>query len=265
MEHRHSHGQRHDGRPRGKGYRVAFLLAFSVALLAEMLLFMNAQMREVAAILKEDFRVIVVRDERARETPEAVEALLRAVPGTDRVFFVSRKERLARLKAEEPDLVASVLTPGTNPMPDTWEVLVKEETLGDMGAWAALAWRVPGVADVKYKPLEAYAVMHALFYGHLTRLALAISFLALMIMAAAVLSRRPASSLASSLPQARGWLLAGAAGAGAAVLAAYAAVYPVKYLSPVWIWPNPLWQAGVAACGAVLGWVLCEWKADQQG
>ena len=244
-----------------KGYRVAFLLAFSVALLAEMMLFMHAQMREIAMILKEDCRIIVVRDKNSRETPEEIGAQLANIPGTDQVFYVSGKDRLGRLKAEEPDLVTSVLPPGVNPMPDTWEIVIKEEVLGDMNAWTAAAWRVAGVADVKYKPLEAYAIMHALFYGHILRLALALAFLAFMVMAAMVLTHgHTPASLAASLPAARQWLLSGGSGAALAVLAAYGAVYPVKYLSSVWVWPNPLWQVAVAVCGALLGWVLCEWK-----
>lgn len=259
----HDDGE-HRHRKSRKGYRVAFLTAFSVALMAEMLMFMHAQMREIAMILKEDFRILVVRDEKSKATAESVEAALAALPGSAQVFYVPRKDRLARLKAEDPELVASVLAPGANPLPDTWEVAIREEVLGDMNSWVSAAWAVPGVADIKYKPLEAYAIMHALFYGHLIRLGLALAFLSFMIMAAMVLSHgHTLASLASALPADRKWLLSGGGGALAAVLAAYAVVYPVKYLSPVWVWPNPLWQGAVAACGALLGWVLCQWKISR--
>ena len=260
-EHKTPRSHNHNPPKVRKGYRVAFLMAFSVALLAEMLLFMHAQMREIAMILKEDFRIIVVRDEKAKETAEAVEAALSGLTGTAQVSFVSRKDRLARLKAEDPELVASVLVPGANPMPDTWEVIIKEEVLGDMNAWTSAAWSVPGVADVKYKPLEAYAIMHALFYGHLIRLSLALAFLSFMVLAAMVLTHgHTPAALAQALPADRDWFLSGGGGALAAALASYAVVYPVKYLSPVWVWPNPLWQAAVMICGALLGWVLHQWK-----
>jgi cell division protein FtsX len=259
-EHRHLHENHHQPKPR-KGYRVAFLLAFSAGLLAEMLLFMHAQMHEISMLLKEDFRIVVVRDEKSRETADAVGAALSAIKGTTQALFVSRQDRLARLKAEEPELVASVLPPGSNPMPDTWEVSIGEDALGDLNAWTDAAWRVSGVGDVKYKPLEAYAVMHALFYGHLITLAMALSFLAFMIMAAMVLTHgHTPAALAASLSADRAWFLAGAGGAAASALAAYAVVYPVKYLSPIWVWPNPLWQMAVILTGALLGWVLCQWK-----
>ena len=122
-EHRHSHNDHRGHKPR-KGYRVAFLLAFSAGLLAEMLLFMHAQMREISLLLKDDFRIIVVRDERSKETPDSVGAALAALKGSAQVVFVSRQDRLARLKADEPELVSSVLPPGSNPMPDTWEVVM---------------------------------------------------------------------------------------------------------------------------------------------
>jgi hypothetical protein len=259
-EHKHSRDNHHAPKVR-KGYRVAFLLAFSAGLLAEILLFMHAQMREISMLLKEDFRIIVVRDEKSKETDEAIGAALAALKGTERAVFVTRQDRLARLKAEEPELVASVLSPGSNPMPDTWEVAIGEEALGDMNAWTDAAWRISGVGDIKYKPLEAYAVMHSLFYGHLITLGLALAFLAFMIMTAMVLTHgHTPAALAATLVADKVWFLAGAAGAAASALAAYAVVYPVKYLSPVWVWPNPLWQVAVALSGALLGWVLCQWK-----
>ena len=259
-EHKHPHEHHQAGKPR-KGYRVAFLLAFSAGLLAEMLLFMHAQMREISMILKEDFRIVVVRDEKAKTPADVTGAAIAAIKGTAQAVFVSRQDRLARLKAEEPELVSSVLPPGTNPMPDTWEVSIDEDVLGDMNAWTDAAWRVPGVADIKYKPLEAYAIMHSLFYGHLITLALALAFLTFMVLTAMVLTHgHTPATLAASLGQDRVWFAAGAGGAAVSALAAYAIVYPVKYLSPVWVWPNPVWQLAVIASGALLGWVLFQWK-----
>lgn len=242
---------------------MAFLLAFSAGLLAEMLLFLQAQMREITSLLKEDFRIVVVRDESTREPSETIGAGLLAIPGTEQAVFVGRQDRLARLKAEEPELVASVLPPGSNPMPDTWEVVIREESLGDLNAWTDAAWRVPGVGDIKYKPLEAYAIMHSVFYGHLITLGLALAFLAFVVLAAMVLTHgHTPSELYASFSQDKAWFLSGAGGSLAAALAAYVVVYPVKYLSPVWVWPNPLWQAVAACSGALLGWSLCRWRAS---
>jgi len=266
-EHKHSQNPRENrsaAKPR-KGYRVAFLLAFSAGLMAEMLLFLHAQMREVSVLLKEDFRIIVLRDEKASQTSDAIGAALAALKGTSRALFVSRQDRLSRLKAEEPELVASVLSSGANPMPDTWEVSIDEEALGDMNAWTDAAWKIPGVGDVKYKPLEAYAVMHSLFYGHLISLALTLSFLAFILLAAMVLTHgHTPAALAAALGADKLWFLAGGGGAALAALAAYAVAYPVKYLSPVWVWPNPLWQVAMTGSGALLGWVVFQWKNEKR-
>ena len=261
-EHKHHHAP-HPYAGLRKGYRVVFLLAFSAGLLAEMLLFLQAQMREIASLLKEDFRIVVVKDDRTKVKPEDIGAALSAIKGTDQAVFVSCQDRLARLKAEEPDLVASVLPPGSNPMPDTWEVIVREDALGNLNSWIDAAWRVKGVGDIKYKPLEAYAIMHAVFYDHLIGLGLALSFLAFMLMAAMTLTYwHESASLTVVMPGEKAWILAGAAGAALSSLAAYVVVYPVKNLSPVWVWPNPLWQAVAVGAGALMGWSLGRWKND---
>lgn len=262
-EHKHHHPA-HPPQKIRKGYRVAFLLAFTAGLLVEMLLFLQAQMKEISVLLKDDFRIVVVKDERAKGKNDEIGAALAAIKGTGQVFFVSRQDRLARLKADEPELVASVLPPGSNPMPDTWEVVLREESLGDLNAWTDAAWRISGVGDIKYKPLEAYAIMHSVFYGHLITLGLALAFLAFMLMTAMVLTHgHTPETLTASFGADRVWFLAGAGGALASALAAYAVVYPVKYLSPVWVWPNPMWQAVVACSGALLGWTLCQWKSSR--
>ena len=135
-------------KPQG-GYRIVFLMAFSASLMADMLLFMHSQMRQTAQILKEDFRILLVCDDRIKIDIEAAGEKIAAIKGTDRVVFVSKKERLERLKSEDPELVNSVLTSQANPLPDTWEVYIKEESLGDINSWVNEAWRVQGVADIK--------------------------------------------------------------------------------------------------------------------
>ena len=90
---------------------------------------------------------------------------------------------------------------------------------------------------------------------------LALAFIAFMVMAAMVLTHgHTPAELAGALSADKQWLLSGGGGAGLAALTAYAVVYPVKYLSPVWVWPNPVWQAVLLVCGSLLGWVLCQWK-----
>jgi len=140
-----------------KGYRVLFLIVFAGALMAEALLFMRAQVREIALILKEDFRILVVVSEKGKPDTAAIAEQLRALPGTKEVVLISRADRLRKLKEEDPDLVGAVASMGANPMPDTFEAELSEAAIGNVNSWVEPAWKVPGVADIKYKPLEAYA------------------------------------------------------------------------------------------------------------
>lgn len=263
-EHKAEHRTEHHsepGRADRKGYRVLFLIVFSGALMAEALLFMRAQVREIALILKEDFRIVVVASDKGKTDTAAMAEQLRALPGTKEIVFISRADRLKKLKEEDPDLIGAVASMGVNPMPDTFEAELSEAAIGNVNSWVEPAWKVPGVADIKYKPLEAYAILHALFYSHYIFVALALSFLSLVLMALMTLTYR--NSLANffeSLKRDRRWFYTGLGAGAIAVALSYGLVYPVKYLSPLWLWPGPLSQAAIIAAGGLSAWVIFQWK-----
>lgn len=244
-----------------KGYRVVFLTVFAGTLMAEALLFMRAQVLEISSILKEDFRIVVVKSDKVKQDSASMEAAFKILPGTAEISFVTRAERLRRLREEDPDLVGTVMNMGGNPLPDTFEVSLEESALGDLRSWVESAWKINGVEDIKYKPLEAYAILHALFYGHYILVALALVFITLVLMALmAVFYRNTVPGLLESVRRDRNWFFAGLlAGAGAVALS-YALVYPVKYLSPLWLWPGAPIQAAVIAAGGVCAWVIFQWK-----
>jgi hypothetical protein len=261
----HHHIARHESKKpvERKGYRVVFLLAFSAGLAAELLLFTRAQMNQIALILKEDFRIVAVKAEKGRETASEVEEGLKNIDGTLNAVFVGKEARLKKLKEDDPELVSSVLAIGGNPLPDTWEIELREDAIGGIDAWTEAAWQVQGVADIKYKPLEAYAILHALFYAHLITLGFYAAACAFVLLAVMVLTyRKTFSGLFGALKKDSAWFFAGAAGASASALAAYGMSYPVKYLSPLWVWPGPLWHAAVALSGGFGAWGLCQWKNE---
>ncbi|MBU2573106.1 MAG: permease-like cell division protein FtsX [Elusimicrobia bacterium] len=262
MEHAQHHDHSGEGRKTDrKGYRVVFLIVFAGVLMAEALLFMRAQVREIALILKEDFRIVIVKSEKIKRKPAAMEEALKALPGTKDVVFISKADRLKKLKEEDPDLVGTVMNMGVNPMPDTFEAELKEAALGDLSSWVEPAWKVPGVADIKYKPLEAYAILHALFYGHYMFVTLALAFFSLVLMALMTLAyRNSLANFLESVKRDRNWFFTGLGAGSIAVALSYALVYPVKYLSPLWLWPDPLSQAAIIAAGGLSAWVLFQWK-----
>ena len=242
-----------------KGYRVVFLTVFAGVLMAEALLFMRAQVDEISLILKEDFRIVVVKGEKVASG--GIEEQLKALPGTADISFISKAESLRKLREEDPDLVGAVMNMGANPLPDTFEVSLEEAALGDLNAWVQAAWKINGVTGIKYKPLEATAILHALFYGHYILVTLALAFVALVIMALmAVFYRHTVPTLLESVRRDRNWFFTGLGSAALAAAVSYALVYPVKYLSPLWSWPGPLWQAAIIASGGVAAWVIFQWK-----
>lgn len=240
---------------------MAFLIVFAGALMAEALLFMRVQTREISLILQEDFRIVAVKSEKDKRDSEAMEEDFKALPGTGDVSFVSKAERLRKLREEDPDLVGAVTGMVSNPLPDTFEISLGEDALGDLNSWVEAAWKIKGVEDIKYKPLAATAILHALFYGHYILVSITLVFVSLAVLAfMTLLYRNTVPSLLASLRRDRNWFFTGLLAAALAAAISYALVYPVKYLSPLWLWPGTLWQAAVIVTGGICAWLLCQWK-----
>ncbi len=260
--------QEHPGVPvpspetsRRKGYRVVFLLAFSAAVLFEALLFLHTQVREILSLLEDDFRVVVLLKDGGRRERDALWESIRSLQGVRSAVFIPRDERLARMRDEDPDLIKGALSLGPNPLPDSYEIAVDQSVMSSLNTWTELLWAMDGVAEVRYKQLEAYALLHFFFYESFVTLVFGLSLLGAALLALTVLLYRfsPAGLMEGIRRDSR-WFLSGAGGAGTAVLACYLIVYPVRYLSPVWAWPNPLWHlAGILVSG-FLAWTLVQWK-----
>ncbi|KAF0127299.1 MAG: hypothetical protein FD189_366 [Elusimicrobia bacterium] len=277
QEHANNHVQSTET-SRRKGYRVVFLLAFTAAVLFEALLFMHTQAREILAMLEDDFRVVVLLKDGGRKERDVLWESIRALQGVRSAVFISKGERLARMREEDPELIKGALSLGPNPLPDSYEIAVDQSILSSLNSWTELLWGMDGVAEVRYKQLEAYALLHFSFYDNFIALAFGLALLGAVLFSLTVLLHRfspagrraPGTDCGQSRPDPAGlmegirkdkrWFLSGAGGAAAAVLACYLIVYPVRYLSPVWAWPNPLWHlAGVLAAG-FLAWTMVQWK-----
>ncbi len=244
-----------------KGYRIIFLIVFTGVLMVEALLFISIQVREIALILKEDFRIVVVKNDKVKQEPGDMDRAFKTLPGTAEVSFISRAESLGKLREEDPDLVGAVMNMGANPLPDTFEISLEESALGNLSSWVEAAWKINGVGDIKYKPLEATAILHALFYGHYILVTLALVFVSLVIMTLmAVFYRNTIAGVLESLRRDRNWFFTGIFASASAVAVSYALVYPVKYLSPLWLWAGGLTQSAIIAAGGVCAWVIFQWK-----
>lgn len=249
----------------GRGHRKVFLLSMCFCLLAGVLLFMQKQSAGIYRMLKDDFRIILVIDEKASVTSvkEAGDKL-RAMPGVSGVDFVSRDAGLAFLRQRDPGLVRSVSIIGENPLPELFEVRLDDAALGDAGAWLesnVLNGKLPVVAGASYKPEQIYGIMQASFYNRLLTLSLSLAFVLFVLYAFFAEWRALADALAKPRPLAIGWVLSGMTGALAALGVCWVLVAPVSYLSPLWwSYPPVAALAGLVLCGGLLGWTLYRWK-----
>jgi len=113
---------------------------------------------------------------------------------------------------------------------------------------------------VKYKRLEAYAVMHALFYKRIIAVVLSLALLSLVLISAFVLSYGPLVPVSGTMNPEIRWTAAGACGGLTAVVMVYFLSYPVKFLSKIWVWPGIFGQIVLILCCSLLGLVLRRWK-----
>ncbi len=244
-----------------KGYRIIFLVVFAISLLAEVLLFLFSQVKSINLMLKDDFRIVFVKSEKTKLSTDAIIINLAKLEGVKEVVYIDRKERLKELTEADSDFSEIITLLGRNPIPDTFEIILDEALLGDLESWIADAWKTEGISDIKYKPLEAYAILHTLFYSHFIFISFIIVALSLIIMAIMVLMYKftPHKTI-ENLRRDIKWFFAGALGSCIAVFTSYAIVYPIKYLSPIWSWPSPLWHILIIFLGGFMAWTIHQWK-----
>ncbi len=244
-----------------KGYRIIFLAVFGMSLLAEVLLFLFSQVNTINLMLKDDFRIVFVKSEKTKLSIDDITGNLEKLEGVKEVVYIGREERLKELSESDSDFSEIVTLLGRNPIPDTFEIILDEALLGDLESWIAIAWKTEGISDIKYKPLEAYVILHTLFYSHFIFISFIIVILSLIIMAIMVLTYNfSLHKTVKDLKRDIKWFLAGSLGSFVAVFASYAIVYPIKYLSPIWSWPSPLWHILIIFFGGFMGWTIHQWK-----
>jgi hypothetical protein len=228
--------------------------------------FMERQSAQIESLLKDDFKIFLVVDEKFPLTKiNELESSLRALPNIADVTFVNHTQALEELKATDPDLVKSVVPVTDNPMPEYFSLQLNDVALEDIGSWLdsnVLKGKMPAIAGTFYKPEQVYAILQATFYRRFLQLvfsmgALILAFMAFMVEISAVSN----TGFLPSVRQSWNWILAGAAGALVACGLCWAFVYPVKHLSPLW-WSFPSLgrQAAVIFLGALCGWTLSRWK-----
>lgn len=235
---------------------AAFLVGLIAGLVGETLLFLERQSAKIESVLVDDFRVVLF----LKSDPEAgrervLEEQLLGLPGVLEARYVSRRDALAALRRDEPDLVESALLLSDNPLLPAFEVKLDEDSLARVGQWVVEAQDVADWADVRYKSGQVQAALQAQFYRHTINIVLSAAVCAASLLlltglwpAGRVVARR--HEWESGLSAAAG----GLAGAGLTGLV----VLQVRMLTPWWAWPSAPRQFLLAAGASALGWILCR-------
>ncbi len=242
------------------GYRIIFLVSLVFALLFECLVFIRSQVQKIESVLRDDFRIVLVK--LPEVSKESVMEKVAALQGVSNVVFVSSQETLEKIKQEDKELYYSLSAVGRNPIPDIIEVQLQDTALGDLENFATEALKIRGIDDVKYKILESYAIIHFSFYSKFLSVIISLALLIAIIIFFTGIAHAGFSNFFTSLRNSFKWFSAGLLGAGCAVSFVYMVIYPVKYLSPVWVWPSYWWHILVGLVCGLLGWVFYQWKKN---
>ena len=236
---------------------------FAAALIAEMLIFINAQSGKLSEKISDDFSMLLIAENGySQAAMENLRIDIEKNACVEKAVFTGKKQLLERLKQEDPQLVDSVLSTGGNPLPDTWEVKVHTDCLLKLDEMAAELLVINGVADVQYKKQEAWAAKHLLFYKRITSVALSFAGVIFIVFVIMVLANENSVTAAFSVFAAGDlpFVLSGLAAGIAAYLFTVLFLGPVMAESLFWSWTSPAVQILFIICCAFVGWALRRWK-----
>jgi cell division protein FtsX len=241
-----------------KGYRIVFLLSLSISLLFECLIFIYTQINKIDFVLKQDFRVMAIKSADGDESK--IYEDLKKINGVKSVNFVPSSEILKKIELEDKELYYSISSLGKKPVPDIYELEVDDYALGNMDSFVDNLLKLKGVEDVKYKILESYAIMHFSFYSNFVSVVLSLLILTLSLLVLMGIMHVGISNFFSSLKNALKWFFSGVLGSLCAIFFVYVVIYPVKFLSPIWQWPDYSWHFLITIFSGLIGWVFYQWK-----
>ncbi|MEF3281008.1 MAG: hypothetical protein K6357_08610 [Elusimicrobiota bacterium] len=243
-----------------KGYRIIFLVTVIFGVYFETIVFFYFQSIRISKILIDDFRVIAA----LRKNPDykSINEGLSRIKGIKSVKFIEQKTTLEKIEKEDKELYLSIKSMASNPVPEIVEIEIYEEAIGNMDILIEDISKVKDIIDIRYKPDEAIAIMHLMFYSKLLFLVIGATILIVGVMVFAGAAYVGFSNFFNSVRESFKWFLNGMFGALVSVIFIYLAVYPVKYISQVWRWPEQMWHVITLLFGGFMGWVLYQWKKN---
>ncbi|MBI4051744.1 MAG: hypothetical protein HY400_04485 [Elusimicrobia bacterium] len=238
-------------------------VALVCGIVGEALLFVRHQCFQIESYLLEDFRIVIfVSDSISENALKILGDRLQAMPMLEQVRYVSAQASLEKLEGNHSTLKQAVLLLGRNPVLPSFEVKVSADALGSLADWLPGIRMIPEVQDVRYKALQADAILQVRFYERFVGLATSLCLSVVLIASVVLLWRmaawpaRPGPAVATYFQEALPWILSGI---GATLLGmgfCFLIAYPIRYLSPFWVWPPFPQQLVLAGTGGLWGWII---------
>lgn len=237
-------------------HRRLCLLVFALALLLQGLLSVEKSVGDYYQWLAQSFKIILTVEVPAnQEQLTSWQAELAQQPEVDQVRVFSADEALAVVRHQNPQLVDSLLALGKNQMPPYFELVPKEQSFYNVGAWTdTLAAKYENLS-LHYSHQQATLLFYTGLAAKLLRglgILVLISFLAFMFLVEA--APYPQEHALSGFVAG---LVAGLVAAG--LLAAV--LYPMGVLVDFWNYATS-WhrQVLVLVFSGLMGWTLSKWQ-----
>ena len=244
-------------KPLFRGYRRLFLLVLAVALLGQVVSFLQGQLSQYHAQLKNDFKVILaVTTADTNETLTAWGESLSAKEDILAVKLFSPQDGVLALQQKNPRLAQALVTLGRESMPAYFELKLTERAIHTIEAFAQnIAAEYPNLS-VRYSLPQAQLIFYSgvcLQVVNVTALLVLVLFVAFMFLVEAYPVRG------------RSHIWAGAVSAGVAGVLSLGImmilVYPTGLLIPALehftSWGRQV--AFIVFC-TLLGWSLGKWQ-----
>ena len=237
-----------------KAHRKAapILFGFLCGLGGEGFLFLQGHCAAIEQRLYSDFKLIAFLsapvDGKLRQSIiDGVSAL----DGVESVAYVGADEALGRLVKAQPGLAQVRLRQDI--LPGALEIRLRPAMLGRLAEWVVRAEAVKGIEEVRFKPLEANALLQVRFYERFLGVLTGLAWFSAAAFAAALLWIKVRS---------RSWpgraaiepAVSGCVGSLAGAAACLALAFPMRSVVPLWAAPAGWGQLGLILTGGVIGW-----------
>lgn len=240
-----------------RNYRRLFVLVLVIALLGQLVSFIQLQVSNYHHTLAQQFKIMLTATEPLDSPVLAeIENKLGALPQVQRVKLFSVQEGLQVLKKRNPRLVQALVALGREPMPVYFEVYVTDATLHHIRPFAQqLAVQYPELS-LHYSPEQADMA----FYSGLCLRSINILAALVWVLLLVFMFMVEAYALRVQLPR-TGAVVTGVLASVVAFGLVVAVIYPTGLLSDALrhftSWER---QAGQLVLGGLLGWTLGKWQ-----